>query len=508
MSRTPIFAALTRAFALAHTAQRPGAPPLDELADAARFSRRGLLGAAAALAAAPRFAQAQIASPLARREARIAVVGGGLAGLVAAHRLVEAGAVNVTLYEANTRAGGRVLSGRGLLGEGVVSELGGSFINAEHGDMLNLAREFGLALEDGAAPGGPDLRGRFHFEGSARSLEDIAAAAAPFLPRLRTMRAGNEAAKVALDRASAAALLDRLGASGWVRKLLDIGLTQEMGLAPDRMSGLYLVETFAPDPRRPQAGLFSSDQRYQIAGGNDALPAAIAARLGARIRLGHRLLAVRRQGSAYALAFEAGGASVAVPADIVILALPTTMLRQVELAIDAPALTRRAIRELTYGTNAKLFAGLDRRPWRDQGASGECLSDLGMQTVWEDHAKPGSGPGGMTIFAGGDTGIGFAQGRAADRARFATTAIDVALPGAAAAFNGRAGRMDWPGNPYVGGSYSCFAPGQWMGFGEAFNTVGRVIFAGEHTSEEHSGYMDGAAESGRLAAAEATALLR
>jgi monoamine oxidase len=489
MSRTPLFAALRRAAKLAAGSRRSGIP-IDDLADPARLTRRGFLTAAAALAAAPAFAQPRLARP----DARIAILGGGMAGLVAAHRLVAAGATRLTVYEANTRIGGRMLSGRNLLGEGTIVELGGSFINGEHADMLALVRELGLRLEDGTLDS--DTHATYFIEGAHRSLTEIAAASAGFLPRLEAMRAAGEDAKERLDRRPAAALLDGLGVAGWLRRLLDIGLTQEMGLEPDRMSGLYLVESFAPDPAEPRRGLFSSDQRFQIEGGNDRLPAALAARLGERIRTGHRLVALRRQGSAYALTFDRGREAVA---DIVVCALPTTTLRAVQLEIGAPALTRRAINELTYGTNAKLFAGLTARPWRARGRSGECLNDLGIQTVWEDHGGAGTGAGSMTIFAGGRTGQGFGTGRAADRARAATQAIEAALPGAAAAFNGRASRMHWPSNPYVGGSYSCFAPGQWTGFAEAFEPVGRVCFAGEHTAE-HSGYMDGAAQSGRAAA--------
>jgi monoamine oxidase len=113
----------------------------------------------------------------------------------------------------------------------------------------------------------------------------------------------------------------------------------------------------------------------------------------------------------------------------------------------------------------------------------------------------------MTIFAGGRTGVDFARGNAAERARAALRAVDPALPGAAAAFNGRASRMNWPGNPFVRGSYSCFGPGQVIGFEGAFAASGRIVFAGEHTSQGHSGYMNGAAESGRLAAMTVAAML-
>jgi len=42
---------------------------------------------------------------------RVAVVGGGFAGLMAAHRLVQHG-IKVTVYEARKEVGGRVLSNR------------------------------------------------------------------------------------------------------------------------------------------------------------------------------------------------------------------------------------------------------------------------------------------------------------------------------------------------------------------------------------------------------------
>lgn len=487
MACTPLFAALQAAFARAAT---PAGPPL---------SRRALL---AGFAAAPLAARAQ--PRLARTDARIAVLGGGLAGLVALHRLAEAGAARVTLHEGNTRLGGRVFSARELLGAGAVCELGGSFINTEHADMLALAQEFGLALEDGAAGEEAGLRARYFIAGQPRSLDEITDAAAPLLPRLAAMRAAAEPEQLALDREPAAALLDRLGATGWLRALLDIGLTQEMGLEPDRMSGMYLVEAFAPDPRNPRRGLFSSDQRFQLAGGNDTLPAALARRHAARIEPGRRVTAVRRRGSAYAIAF-AGGREVV--ADLVICALPVPTLRHVALDVGAPPLTRRALRELAYGTNAKLFAGVSARPWRGKGLSGELLHDLGTQAAWEDHGAPGTGPGGVTIFAGGRVGAGFAQGPQGERAPAALRAMEPALPGAAALFNGRSSRMAWPQNPFAGGSYSCFGPGQWFGLAGAFAPVGRFVFAGEHTSEAHSGYMNGAAESGRLAAEAAAAML-
>ncbi len=179
-----------------------------------------------------------------------------------------------------------------------------------------------------------------------------------------------------------------------------------------------------------------------------------------------------------------------------------------EIRLPLPERTRRAIREISFGTNAKLFAGLSRRPWRAQGFSGEVITDLGFQTCWEDHARPGGGPGGLTVFAGGQTGVDFARGEAAARVREVLARLEVAFPEASVVGTGAAARMDWPGYALAKGSYSCFAPGQVTAFAGAFAPLGRLVFAGEHMSKEHSGYMNGAAETGRLAARAVARLLR
>jgi monoamine oxidase len=488
MSRTALFAALRRAFGLAWSRQ-PSAPAAVR---PPRLGRRRALALGLAAASLPRHA-------LARRDARVVIVGAGLAGLATAHHLRKAGLENVTVHEANTRPGGRMYSLRDTLGPGTVAELGGSFINSDHADMLALCRDLDLKLEDGAASGA-DAGPSYFIAGRHRTIADIATEAEDLVARLARLRAEHQADKAAIDRVPVAAWLDRFGCTGWLRTLLDIGLTQEMGLEPDRMSGLYFTETFAPDPKLPTRGLFSSDQRYQIAGGNDRLPAALVQRLSGLVIYGQRLEAVRHAGAGVVLDFQTPGGSREVRADLVVLTLPATILRHVALRLDLPPLTRQAIRELRYGTNAKLFAGLTHRPWLAQGRGAECLNDLGVQTVWEDHARPDPAPASLTIFAGGRTGEGFGTGGAHARAQDALRRMNPAFPGLAAAFNGRASAMIWPRNPYVGGSYTCYAPGQWTRFAEAFGPSGPVVFAGEHTSNEFSGYMNGAAESGRLAA--------
>jgi monoamine oxidase len=75
---------------------------------------------------------------------RVAVVGGGMAGLMAARLLGQQG-VNVTVYEARPQVGGRVLSNT-TFSNGRITEEGAELIGSFHTRWLALAQEYGLAV--------------------------------------------------------------------------------------------------------------------------------------------------------------------------------------------------------------------------------------------------------------------------------------------------------------------------------------------------------------------------
>jgi monoamine oxidase len=77
------------------------------------------------------------------------------------------------------------------------------------------------------------------------------------------------------------------------------------------------------------------------------------------------------------------------------------------------------------------------------------------------------------------------------------------FPGIAAARLDKEARFTWPTFAWTRGSYACYRPGQWTGFaGEEGRRVGNLHFAGEHTSREAQGFMEGGCESGERVAAE------
>jgi hypothetical protein len=80
--------------------------------------------------------------------------------------------------------------------------------------------------------------------------------------------------------------------------------------------------------------------------------------------------------------------------------------------------------------------------------------------------------------------------------------LETIYPGVTAANTGVAVKMHWPTVPTALGSYTCYKPGQWATWGLEGSRVGNSHFCGEHCSLDFQGWMEGAAETGMLVAAE------
>ncbi len=513
-ARTPLFDALRRAARLA-AATAAGGPPPDEAVEiarddaaaraAARLDRRAFLGVAGAglagIALGPALAGCAPAARL-RSDARVAVVGGGMAGLNAAYRMQRAG-LRATVYEASARTGGRMHTATGLMGPGLTTELGGEFVDTGHADVLALAAAFGLALSDRASGGEENARHAFYFGGRLVPEAEVVAAFVPLVLRLAADQAAADGDGAALlDRLSVAEYLNRIGATGTLRALLDVAYVTEYGLDAGEQSALNLVGLIGTATEAGFAPFGDSDERFKVVGGNERVVAELAARLPGQVETGQRLAAMRPRGRVVRLTFESGATARDVDADAVVLALPFTMLRDVDTAaMGWPGTKQRAVRELGYGTNAKLFAGTAARPWRAQGHNGECMADAAFQLCWDNAQLQPGAAGGLTLFSGGQAGLDAGAGTAEAQLARLLPGVDGAFPGVMAALNGRTGRFHWPTHPFTRGSYACYRPGQTTAFGDVIAApAGAVFFAGEHCSAEFQGYMNGAAETGRVAA--------
>ncbi len=512
MGRTPLFSLLQRAARIAR-ASNHAAQPLDEFYDRGRAlrvdtMRRRLLQGAGAGAGLMLAGCAQLPRPIAGGEDEVAIVGAGIAGLTAAWRLRQAG-VAVRVFEAQNRIGGRMLSLRDHFPDGQVIELGGELIDSDHVRIRALASELGLVLDDLLE--GETGSDAWFFDGRLISEREIVAAFVPVAQAIERdlatlgdgeMTYSDPANAQALDAISIAQWLERNGVSGWLRKLIDVAYTTEMGLEIVQQSALNLLTFIGTEDEDVFKVFGASDERFHVRGGNDLVPTRLGEKLADAIESGYVLESVRGDAAGYTLSFRHGGASRQVRARQVILALPFTLLRKVELAVELPPVKRKAIDTLAYGTNAKLMIGYDRRVWREHAANGASMSDLSYQTTWDTTRKQAGTGGVLTNFTGGRHGIELGLGTPREQAERATAELEQVFPGVAAArTNARQSRFHWPSHLWSMGSYACLRPGDWTGIrGAMGESVGGLHFAGEHCALDTQGFMEGGCESGETAA--------
>jgi monoamine oxidase len=501
---------------------RPDLPPLDELIELSCTRRRFLHTSATATAAAlvagcartetPPSQTATPSGPAGPQTPRIAIVGAGIAGLNAAYKLKQSG-LTATVFEGSNRTGGRMFTARDLLADGLTTELGGEFIDSNHVEMLNLMTEFGLERLDTRDPAAAALKPETYFINGRHYTQ--AQATRAFVPIAKKLFADYdelgevvnyqiEGGAADLDKQSITQYLDGIGVTGWMRELIDVAYLTEYGLENSEQSALnflFLIGTGDLEDATTFALLGESDERYKVRGGNQQIVDELAKRVAPQIRPLHRLEAIRSRGDGFTLTFQADGKAVDENADIVILTVPFSILRDVNMQVDLPPLKTKAIRELAYGANAKVMVGLGSRPWEKLGYSGATYTDEMFQLCWANSLLQPGTAGGLTLYSGGKLAHDVGQGTAEEAATRLMRGVERTYPGVTAARNGKVSRFHWPTFPWTKGSYSCYKPGQWTTIaGSEGLPVGNLFFAGEHCSYDFQGYMNGAAQSGADAA--------
>lgn len=471
------------------------------------------LGVGAAVTARPVFAL----TPDRATSPRIVVVGAGLAGLTAAYQIQRRSGWTADVYDANNRVGGRVWTLRGTA-DGQFVERGGGGVNTRDSNLIRLARHLGLTplvdtwLNYPSSSALYSIGGRTYTWAQLRpgvlEVERFARARWREIGYIPTHHRHNRVAEH-VDHMSVAEFID---ASSHPRSTpagsyLSHWFGGEYGVRAPEASALHYV--MDAGGAYPGGGY---DERYCIPGGNDVLPNTLASHLPIdSIHLEHRLRAiVLRHDGTYALTFRtSGGPTVTVIADRVVLALPPTMLRHVDLdRAGISARHRTQIRRQPLGTGAKLNIQFAGRPWRAAGHSGDTLSDTSIQMAWSSQFQARN-PATLVVL---DNGLGHydrttpAHGLAPPSVRRrAVSQLDRWYPTSSALEIAGGAHLDfWPNDPHIGGTWSAYDVGGFTTYGGvASRREGNVHFAGETTAPFiELGTMCGAVTSGLRAARE------
>lgn len=471
-------------------------------------------------------------------EADVAIVGAGLAGLVAARQLVAAGRRPLVI-EARDRVGGRLLNEE--IGDGKVVEVGGQWIGPTQERLAALAAELGV--------------GTFPTHDVGRHLIEMNGRVASYTGALTDARVGLvrelsravsplaladfEQARGRLDRmarevpleepwmAPKAAEWDSQTFATWVGRntrtasahsLFELATEAVWAAEPADVSLLHvLFYTHSGGGFNTLVGTGGGAQQDRFHGGSQRVALLMAEELGAerlRLRAPVRLIEHGEQGvTIHATDFcrpegDKSQRELAVKARRAIVAIPPTLAGRV--AYDPPLPPRRdqLTQRMPQGTVIKTMTIYERPFWREEGLSGQASSDAGPARVVFDNSPPDGSPGVL---------LGFLEGRLARQwgARDPGERREAILAGHARLFGPRAARPErfiervWAEEEWTRGCYGCLmTTGGWTEYGRALRApIGPIHWAGAETATVWNGYMDGAVQSGERAAAEALAAL-
>ena len=423
---------------------------------------------------------------------RVAIAGAGLAGLVAARDLAARGA-DVHVVEARARIGGRVWTDHEFGGGPL--ELGGEFVDGEHHALRSLCKELKVELQPVLKEGfglALDVNGRVQIYGDQKKLwrefqQTVAFEAEAFR---QAQRDWNSATAQLIGRHSLQSLLTARSAS---REVVAMAQTlRGFFLAdPEALSALVAIE-LALQPTSPGHVPLS-----RIKGGSDCLVHALAKQSRVKVSLQSVITRIEQDEREARLVVADGSKRGAViKADYLIVTLPATVVRAMTFTPAVPAALKRAWQALTPGAATKAHVQFDKAWWRKFRRPRAFGSNLDTGALWES----GTDEPTLTMLAGGSASQGLRRLLEDGGPQRVIRRLSwLGEPHDARDFRS----VTWELDPFARGAYAVFGPDfkpEWRA--ELSKSFGRIAFAGDHTSRQWQGYMNGAVESGHRAARE------
>ncbi|MBF9149392.1 flavin monoamine oxidase family protein [Novosphingobium jiangmenense] len=493
------------------------------------LNRRQFVGTGLAAGAAlglPRMA-------FAAEKADVVIIGAGLSGLRSAEILTEQG-LKVLVIDANTRVGGRVQTVQ--TADGPI-DVGASQIGRGYARVIDACQRHGLKLvsEDrdllafGSHFAGQWIDGKTWATNPLNLCEGDERKIPPNLigQALASKYNPLEALDDWLDPRFAEydiSLRELLVRKGHSAQAIELAAYSAPGIGIDETSVLRMWqeevrsrierrigEAAAPaaaesGPKREHPFGEANDHREvgglaaisNIVGGCSALPLAMAAKLGDRVRLGKRAQSIALSDTGGTVTCSDGST---YSGRFLICTLPFSMLREVEITGSANPIARQAITTMPYANTARLYVTVERPFWKEDGLPPSISSDGPMGMFWaiDNHTGEGAHRG-MFVLVGRTAQAVSALDRGEAEAMLIAELARL-RPASKGAIR-VATWKDWLRDPLQRGCGFSLAPGQVNAFARDMVKPWQVMhFAGEHTRRTDFG-MESAMESGERAAIE------
>jgi monoamine oxidase len=438
----------------------------------------------------------------------VAVVGAGFAGLTAARDLAGSGQ-SVCVLEARSRVGGRVFTT--TLDDGTPIDLGGQWTGPTQ-DAVHALAESCRAETFLTYTKGDNL---VQINGRIKRYKGTIPSVGPFSllnVGWAMWRLDRLAAQVPRDKpwtASRAREWDEQTLATWLngqvyfkaaRDLLDVGLETIFSASPSDISllhALFYIQSAGNLDRL--LAVENGAQQNCFTFGMQSMAEALAGELGGAVRLGSRVRSIEQTAERVMVS----GEQFCVTARRAIVAIPPVLAGRIDYTPALPGHRDQLTQRVPMGSVIKCMAVYETPFWREDGLSGQMVSDTGPVRVTFDNSPKTGKPGIL---------LGFIEGHAARQLgrKSEKERREIVVQVLARHYGPRAQKpvayveKDWSDDEWSRGGYAgIMGPGVWTSYGSALREpVGRIHWAGTETADVWNGYVEGAIRSGARAAKE------
>ncbi|HEU4994848.1 MAG TPA: NAD(P)/FAD-dependent oxidoreductase [Gemmatimonadaceae bacterium] len=376
-------------------------------------------------------------------------MGAGFAGLTAAYRLGEAGHT-VTVLETQSRVGGRALTVRSSVSEGLVAQAGPARFPGAFERVLSYARQFDLAL----APFYPSS-GRFVAFRNGTRITNYAPTPDDFWAYSAPARSGIA------------------------------GIATNSIAALRRVAGTPRARAVTPT--------------YRFSRGTDSLAHALAAAGRGDIRLDTTVQSLVQDAGGVRVSCTTAQGDVSVDADYLVCAVPLSQLAALRFSPALPEEMRELATTIPFSSALRIFLEMRRPYWRDEGFNGFGITDT-VGEIWDPHFDEAAMPALLVCYARDELAERLSALDEPRRIARAVDEVDRVLPGATAHFL-RGASIVWREQRWIGGGWPMVRNGYESRISVFRRRFGRVFFAGDYATEPAwLNMVEGAIESGERAA--------
>ncbi len=468
-------------------------------------SRRGALAATGAAMAASGLAP----KPLrAQNRTDVVVIGAGLSGLNAALLLEEQG-YSVQVLEGRDRIGGRLFSLRDIPGN---PEAGGNGIGSGYGRMIDITERLGIPMLNNA--GRQQITPfELYLDGERIPAEQWPAHAKnilpdawkTFSPRMMPLILLNQTNPLAdfedwYDPKSAPydiSVYDVFKREGFTDEQIDLTFNLNVSYGTTAHDVSALMMWFNDGWVASMAG--GPPTQLSAIGGNMTIPEVMARALKNEMHLGREVTGMRTGETEAEVVCRDGTVYRAKHA---VCALPLPVMRYINFDPALPSVQSKAISLVPYFAMTQVHLVAKEPFWEADGWSPDMWTDtVAGHVIANRHFVDNTEISSLTAWARGFTALKLDQVDPEEAKAWVVSEIERIRPSAKGKLEARYIKS-WLRDPFAGGDYAVWKPGQVPEFlhpvGQAH---GRIYFCGEHTALSNRG-MEGAMESGERAAFE------